>query len=55
LQAGGRVLYLLWREPHLLPQNLHTRSPTAPIWNIFNGIEFLLGKNIIATKMKEDC
>jgi hypothetical protein len=31
-----------------------TNSPTAPIWNIFNGVEFLLEKNVIATKMKEN-
>jgi hypothetical protein len=33
---------------------VHTNSPTAPIWNIFNGVEFLLEKNVIATKMKEN-
>jgi hypothetical protein len=40
-------------EPHFLPQILHTRSPTAPIWDVFNGIESLLEKNIIAKKMKK--
>jgi len=33
---------------------VHTNSPTAPIWNIFNGGKFVLEKNIIATKMKEN-
>ena len=33
---------------------VHTNSPTALIWNIFNGVEFLLEKNVIATKMKEN-
>jgi len=33
----GRVLNLLWRAGHFLPQILHTRSPTAPIWNFFRG------------------
>jgi len=30
--------------------------PTHPLhhWNIFNGVEFQLEKNIIATKMKEN-
>ena len=37
-----------------LPQIVHTNSPTAPIWNIFNGVGFLLEKNIIATKVKEN-
>jgi hypothetical protein len=37
-----------------LPQIAHTNSPTAPIWNIFNGVEFLLKKNTIATKMKKN-
>jgi hypothetical protein len=50
----GRVLNLLWRAGHFLPQFVHTNSPTAPIWNIFNGIEFLLERNIIATKIKEN-
>ena len=50
----GRVLNLLWRAGHFLPQFVHTNSPTAPIWNIFNCIEFLLERNIIATKMKEN-
>ena len=49
----GRVLNLLWRAGHFLPQILHTRSPTAPIWNNFDGIESLLEKKVIATKMKE--
>ena len=40
----GRMLSFLWREPNFLPQILHTNSPTAPIWNIFSGIEFLLKK-----------
>jgi len=40
----ARVLNLLWRAGHLLPQIVHTNSPTAPIWNIFNGVEFLLEK-----------
>jgi hypothetical protein len=50
----ARVLYLLWRAGHFLPQIVHTNSPTAPIWNIVNGVEFLLEKNIIATNMKEN-
>ena len=50
----GRVLNLLWRAGHFLPQIVHTNSPTAPIWNNFNGIESLLEMNIIATKMKEN-
>jgi hypothetical protein len=38
----ARVLNLLWRAGHFLPQIVHTtNSPTAPIWNIFNGIESL--------------
>jgi hypothetical protein len=40
----GRVLNLLWRAGHFLPQTLHTKSPTAPIWNIFNGIRKLQQK-----------
>jgi hypothetical protein len=32
---------------------LFTNSPTAPIWNIFNGVD-LLEKKTIATKMKEN-
>jgi hypothetical protein len=40
-------------RPFFLPQIVHTNSPTAPIWNIFNGVGFLLEKNIIATKMKK--
>jgi hypothetical protein len=36
------------RAGHLLPQIVHTNSPTAPIWNIFNGVEILLVKNITA-------
>ena len=35
LPIWGRVLNLLWR-------GLHTRSPSAPIWNIIHGIEILL-------------
>ena len=50
----GRVLNLLWRAGHFLPQIVHTNSPTEPIWNNFNGIESLLEMNIIATKMKEN-
>jgi hypothetical protein len=42
------------REPHFLARIIYTRSPIAPIWNIFNGVEFLLEKNIIAAKMKEN-
>jgi hypothetical protein len=49
----ARVLNLLWRAGHFLPQIVHTNSPTAPIWNIFNGVEFLLEKNTIATRIKE--
>jgi len=48
------VLNLLWRASHFLPQIVHTNSPTAPIWNILDGVEFLLKKNTIATKMKEN-
>jgi hypothetical protein len=44
----------MWRAGHFLPQITHTRSPTAPIWNIVNVKEYVLGENIIATKMKED-
>jgi len=40
----AHLLSLLWREPHFLPQILHTRSPTAPIWHIFNSIEALIEK-----------
>jgi hypothetical protein len=54
LPISARVLNLLWRAGHFLPQIVHTNSPTAPIWNIFHGVEFLLEKNIIATKMKEN-
>jgi hypothetical protein len=54
LPVLARVLNLLWRAGHFLPQIVHTNSPTAPIWNFFNGVEFLLGKNITATKMKEN-
>jgi hypothetical protein len=50
----GRVLNLLWRAGHFLLHIVHTNSPTAPIWNIFSGVEFVLEKNIIATKMKEN-
>jgi hypothetical protein len=50
LANWGRVLNLLWRAGHFLPHISHTKSPTAPIWNIFNGVQFLLEKNIIATK-----
>jgi hypothetical protein len=42
LPIVGRVLNLLWRACHFLPQILHTKSPTAPIWDIFDGIESLL-------------
>jgi len=35
----ARVLYLLWRAGQFLPQILHTKSPTAPIWNNLNEIE----------------
>jgi hypothetical protein len=50
-QFGGVCLICCGgRAGHFLPQFLHTRSPTAPIWNMFNGVEFLLEKNIIATK-----
>jgi len=31
LPIGGRVLNLLWRAGHFLPQIVHTNSPTAPI------------------------
>jgi hypothetical protein len=41
---GACVLNLLWRAGHFLPQIVHTNSPTAPIWNICNGVEFLLEK-----------
>jgi len=47
------VLNLLWRAGHFLPQIFHTKSPTAPTWNNFNG-RILLEKKIIATKMKEN-
>jgi hypothetical protein len=50
----ARVLNLLWRAGHFLSQIVHTKSPTAPIWNIIYGLEPLLEKNIIATKMKEN-
>jgi hypothetical protein len=50
----GRVLNLLWRAGHFLPQILHTKSPTAPICDIFDGKDFLLEINIVATKMKEN-
>jgi len=50
----ARVLNLLWRAGHFLPQIVHTNSLTAPIWNNFDGVELLLEKNIIATKMKEN-
>jgi len=53
LPISARVLNLLWRAGHFLPQIVHSNSSTAPIWNIFHGVEFLLEKNIIATKMKE--
>jgi hypothetical protein len=39
-------------QAHFLPQIVPL--PTAPIWKIFNGVEFLLKKSIIATKMKEN-
>jgi len=54
LPISARVLNLLWRAGHFLPQIVHTNSPTAPIWNIFYGVKFLLEQNIIATKMKEN-
>jgi hypothetical protein len=38
----GRVLYLLWRAGHFLPQIPHTRSPTAPIWNIIRDRRLLI-------------
>jgi hypothetical protein len=50
----ARVLNLLWRAGHFLPQIVHTNSPTAAIWSNFNGVEFLLEKNITATEMKEN-
>jgi hypothetical protein len=53
LPIGGRVLFALACRP-FSPQILHTRSHTAPIWNIFNGTESLLEKSIIATKTKEN-
>jgi hypothetical protein len=53
LPTWGRVLNLLWRAGHFLPQIFHTKSPTAPTWNNFNG-RILLEKKIIATKMKEN-
>jgi len=49
---GGHMPGKPRRAPHFLPHIHHTRSPTAPIWNICNGIEFSLRKNIIATKWK---
>jgi hypothetical protein len=45
---------LLWRAGHFLLQIVHTSSPSAPIWNIFYGVDLLLEKNIIATRMKEN-
>jgi hypothetical protein len=42
------------RAPHFLPQIIHSRSLNAPISVVFYGIEFLLKKSIIATKMKEN-
>jgi hypothetical protein len=54
LPIWGRVLKRLWRAGHFLPHIIHTRTPTAPIWNIFNGIDSLIKKNSIATKMKEN-
>jgi len=50
----GRVLNLLWRAGHFLPQIVHTNSATAPIRSIFYGVEFLSEKNNMATKMKEN-
>jgi hypothetical protein len=40
----GACASLLWRAGHFSPQILHTRLHTAPIWNIFNGIESLSEK-----------
>jgi len=54
LPISARVLNLLWRAGHFSPQIVHSNSPTAPIWNIFHGVKFLLEKNITATKMKEN-
>jgi len=54
LPISARVLKLLWRVGHFLPQIFYTKSPTAPIWNIFNGVAFFIKKNTIATKMKEN-
>ena len=54
LPIWGRVLNLLWRAGHFLPQIFHTKLPTAPIWNISYGIQFLSENNIIATNMKEN-
>ena len=48
------MLNLLWRAGHFLPQIRHTRSPTAPIWNMFIGIKSFLENITIATKMKEN-
>ena len=50
----GRVLNLLWRAGHFLPQNVYTKPPTAPIWNILNGKRILIKKKVIATKTKEN-
>jgi len=55
-QIGGLTSNCPRRGPHFLPHILHTRSPTAPIWNILNGMESLLKrkKNIIEIKLKEN-
>jgi hypothetical protein len=39
--------------PHFLPQILHTRSPTAPIWNIVLWL-ILIRKKYHCNKMKEN-
>ena len=49
----GRVLNLLWRAGHFLPQIVHTNSPTAPIWYIFNGVELLLKNNSMQQRWKK--
>jgi hypothetical protein len=41
-------------RPFSLPEIVHTNSFTAPIWNIFIGVESLLKKNISTAKMKEN-
>jgi hypothetical protein len=42
LPIWGHVLNLLWRAGHFLPRIVHAYSPTAPTWNVFNGVEFFL-------------